>query len=250
MTGPAKSTGAKVSGIQKDRLDEQDAFQDELNWDDEPDDLDADELPEYEPDETDADDEDELEVIYLGGPYRQHLPEEADAEEGPVHAERPNKSAGKRTMQSLQSLADRLLQLGPGHWQSLGLSDRLQQALHEGRRLTSLSARRRQQRYLAKLLSLEERQAAIDLVQTLDAKHEADNLRFHRLEQWRERLLTEGDTALAELLHQHPHADRQTLRQLMRQAQKEASSGKPPAAARKLFKVLRTLDTQGEDGAD
>lgn len=216
------------------------------------DDLDLEPLDELETDPDEDEDEGELEVIYLGGSGKEQGSEGPDAEDDrePVYAERPNKSAGKRAMQSLQELADRLLQLGPDRWQALGLSDKLQQALHEGRRLTSLSARRRQQRYLAKLLSLEEQQAAIDLVQTLDARHEADNLRFHRLEQWRERLLTEGDTALAELLQDHPQADRQALRQLVRQAQKEASSGKPPASARKLFKVLRALDEQGKDGAD
>lgn len=183
--------------------------------------------------------EEELEVIYVG---RRHRDDDSEAEVEPiVYADRPNKSAGKRAMQELQKLSDRLLELGPHKWQSLGLSDALQQALKEGCRLTHPNAKRRHQRFLAKLLSLEEQEAALDLVQTLDAKHQAENLHFHRLEQWRDRLLTEGDAALAELLDEYPNADRQALRQLMLKARKEADAGKPPAAARKLFKALRAL---------
>jgi ribosome-associated protein len=213
-------------------------------WEAEP----SEDEPELEADWEDELEEEGLEVIYVGRPDRELS--EAEDEEPFVYAERPNKSAGKRALQALQTLADRLLQLGPKEWQSLGLSTKLQQALQEGRRLTNAAAKRRHQRYLAKLLSLEEQSAAIDLIQTLDAKHQADNLRFHRLEQWRDRLLGEGDAALAELLDEYPAADRQTLRQLMRQASKEAAVGKPPAAARKLFKALRTLSEPRDHGQD
>lgn len=193
------------------------------------------------------DEEEGLEVIYVGHPSRD-LSEDEDEEQPFVYAERPNKSAGKRAMQALQELADRLLQLGPKEWAALDFSDKLINALQEGRRLTNAAAKRRHQRYLAKLLSLEEQAAAVDLIQTLDAKHEADNLHFHRLERWRDRLLTEGDAALAELLDEYPAADRQTLRQLMRQAGKEAEAGKPPAASRKLFKALRALTQIHDQG--
>jgi ribosome-associated protein len=43
------------------------------------------------------------------------------------------------------------------------------------------------------------------------------------------------------VLRAHPEADRQHLRQLLRQHQKEQAGNKPPAAARKLFKYLREL---------
>ena len=51
------------------------------------------------------------------------------------------------------------------------------------------------------------------------------------------------DTPLWDLvLTQRPDADRQALRQLIRNARQEAAAGKPPAAARALFRMLRELD--------
>ena len=53
---------------------------------------------------------------------------------------------------------------------------------------------------------------------------------LHRLESWRERLLEGGDEALAELLDEYPDADRQLLRQLVRNARLEREKQRPPRA--------------------
>jgi ribosome-associated protein len=64
---------------------------------------------------------------------------------------------------------------------------------------------------------------------------------LHRAEAWRERLIADGDAALTELLDEHPHADRQRLRQLARNAHEEKLRNKPPHAFRELFRELREL---------
>ena len=64
---------------------------------------------------------------------------------------------------------------------------------------------------------------------------------MHRAEDWRERLLAEGDKALAALLDDYPQADRQQLRTLVRNAQAEKARNKPPRAYREIFQVLRAL---------
>jgi ribosome-associated protein len=63
----------------------------------------------------------------------------------------------------------------------------------------------------------------------------------HIAEQWRDRLIAEGNEALTELLDEQPHADRQALRQLLRNAQKEAEVGKPPKSSRLLYRQLKAL---------
>ncbi len=72
--------------------------------------------------------------------------------------------------------------------------------------------------------------------------------RFHRLEHWRDALLERGDDALGEVLEAFPHADRQRLRQLVRNARDEQQRGKPPRAARELFRLLGTLQDQADMG--
>ena len=64
---------------------------------------------------------------------------------------------------------------------------------------------------------------------------------MHRVEDWRDRLLADGDKALAALLDDYPQADRQQLRTLVRNAQAEKAKNKPPRAYREIFQVLRTL---------
>ena len=54
-----------------------------------------------------------------------------------------------------------------------------------------------------------------------------------RADRWRERLLEEGDAALAALVEEVPGADRQRLRALVRRA-----GGGAPGAARALFDAL------------
>jgi ribosome-associated protein len=62
---------------------------------------------------------------------------------------------------------------------------------------------------------------------------------LHRIEEWRDRLLRDGDDAINDLLAALPNADRQQLRQLLRTARAEAAADKPPAAARQLFRVIQ-----------
>ena len=60
--------------------------------------------------------------------------------------------------------------------------------------------------------------------------------------------LAEGDAALAELLDEHPGADRQRLRQLVRSTLEERKRNKPPRAFRELFRELRALLLAGGAG--
>ena len=68
-----------------------------------------------------------------------------------------------------------------------------------------------------------------------------ENAALHRIEALRDQLVAEGDEALACLLDEYPHADRQHLRQLARNAREEKLRNKPPHAYRELFRALREL---------
>jgi ribosome-associated protein len=66
---------------------------------------------------------------------------------------------------------------------------------------------------------------------------------FQRLEQWRDRLLTGDEEVLNELASHFPQADRQHLRQLVRNAAREREQHKPPKSARALFQYLSELNS-------
>ena len=54
-------------------------------------------------------------------------------------------------------------------------------------------------------------------------------------------MLAEGNEALTELFEECPDADRQHIRQLVRNAQKESQAGKPPKSSRLLYQYLKGL---------
>lgn len=76
----------------------------------------------------------------------------------------------------------------------------------------------------------------------LDAPSQVQTAALHRLEHWRERVLTEGDGALPALAAAYPGVDLSRVRGYRRTALREQAEGRPPKAARSLFRYLRGFD--------
>ncbi|MEJ5208301.1 ribosome biogenesis factor YjgA [Denitratimonas sp. CY0512] len=156
----------------------------------------------------------------------------------------PSRSQQRREALEVLELAERLLALGERELAAVPMPDALRDLVQDSRRITAQIARKRQLQFLAKNMRREDDDVIDAIRRTLqrdrdDARREA--ARLHRLEAWRERLLEEGDEALAELIAQHPDADRQKLRQLVRNARLEREKQRPPHAFRELFRELKTL---------
>ena len=150
-----------------------------------------------------------------------------------------SKSQLKRESHALTDLGKELVELAQSELKKIPLDERLLEAIALAHRIKERGGRKRQLQYIGKLLRTADVEPILAAMEGLKLEHAKDNARQHRLEQWRDRLLEEGDTALGELLSEHPDADRQHLRQLLRNAQKEQSQNKPPKSARELFKYLR-----------
>lgn len=159
-----------------------------------------------------------------------------------------SRSQRKREMLALQELGARLMELSPAQWQALNPGPALSQALEESRRVKGHNARRRHAKRLGKLLRDEEADRVRALFAHLDGDRREERRRLHRLERWRERLLADGDAALEALLAEVPGADRQRLRQLVREGRRERDEERPPASQRRLFRYLRELQWS-EDSA-
>jgi len=160
--------------------------------------------------------------------------DEFDIEELP-----PSKSQLKRDAHALQKLGTELLEVPESTWQALQLPDDLIAALKEAKRVPSRGARKRQLQYIGKLMrdvNPEPIQQYFEQLR-LETRHQAR--KHHALEDWRDRMIAEADAAIEEFLESHPTADRQHLRQLVRQAKKELAAGKPPKSSRALFRYIR-----------
>ena len=159
-----------------------------------------------------------------------------DFEEG------PSKSEVKRQMHALQDLGKTLSGMNDKQLAQLPIDDeKLLQALRETRRIRSKNALKRHLQYVGKLMrdvDPEPIEAALEVMRR--PAREANAL-FHQLEELRDEVLAAGVNGVEIVLTRWPDADRQQLRQLILQHQREQQKGKPPAASRKLFRYLRDL---------
>jgi ribosome-associated protein len=152
----------------------------------------------------------------------------------------PSRSQRKRESHAVQEAARRLLALSPSELTGLGLGAATLAAVAETARIKDRRAMPRHIKRVANLLEREDLGAIEALLASHQAMDQAAAARHHRVERWRERLLAEGDTALAELLDLSPGADGQALRQLVRTAQRDRDAGRPDGP-RKLFRALRAV---------
>lgn len=161
----------------------------------------------------------------------------------------PSRSEQRRAALDVLALGEKLAALTPTQLAKLPVPEALLPHIADTRRITSHGARKRQVAFLAKQMRREDDETLDAIRDALDAGGEAgrrETAAMHRAEAWRDRLLAEGDVALSELLDAHPAADRQRLRQLLRNAVEERAGeerarNKPPHAFRELFREIREL---------
>lgn len=152
-----------------------------------------------------------------------------------------SKSQRKRDADAAQLLGKNILSLSQGAQDSIDLPESLSNALNDARRIKKNSALKRQLQYIGKLMRQIDLEPIHEQYLKLTNHYDKDIKVLHHIEKWRDRLLTEGDKALEELINEAPDTDRQHLRQLVRQSAKETKLKKPPKAAREIFKYLKTL---------
>ena len=154
---------------------------------------------------------------------------------------RPNKTRQKRELAEVQSLVMEIIRLGEGERDKLNLDAKFLEGVALAAKMKPSSGRNRQIKYLVKLLQKQDLAQVRQWFDNRDSRQAEENRRFHVLEQWRDRLVEEGDAALGEFLQQYPHTDRQQIRSLIRSASREKTTGKPAGAGRKLFRLLREI---------
>ena len=154
----------------------------------------------------------------------------------------PSKSARKRAAHAAQDLGEELIRMRDSDLDALSLPETLVDAIREARRITSRGGGARQRQYIGKLMrdiDLEPIRAFIASRNKIDAQ---ETERFKRVEVWRERLITEGATALVELERWRPGLDRdEWARRLSAAREERARTGTTGAASRELFRALRAL---------
>ncbi|TCT26186.1 ribosome biogenesis factor YjgA [Thermomonas haemolytica] len=180
----------------------------------------------------------------------------------------PSRSEQRRAALDVLELGGQLVALSAAQLARLPVPEDLLPHIREAQRITAHIAHKRQLAFLAKQMRKLDAGVLDAIRDAMRKDGEAarrETALLHRAEALREALLgDDGDAALTGLLAAHPGADRQKLRQLVRNAHEERAKNKPPRAFRELFRELRDLlaqdaaapgedagggfDEEGEDG--
>ncbi len=151
-----------------------------------------------------------------------------------------SKTQLKAEADAQQAIGKKLIELPKDRLAKLVLPEALFEAVIEAKRLTANGAIRRQLQYIGRLMRDTDTAPIVEQLAKWEGKHNEENARFHILERWRDRLISDaGSGVLQELVALYPQIEIQQLRTLIRNAQKEAHANKPPKSSRELFKLLR-----------
>ncbi len=162
---------------------------------------------------------------------------------------RPTRIERRAEAEAYASLAEQLARSRAGEFPDPPFTRLLRDEVMSARRLAK-GARPRQIRRLAQLLAQEGPVSAFREALDKDSPtHRATRAREHIVEAWRTRLVGEGDTALSEFVVEHPTADRQHLRQLLRQAQRSPPDARSKRAATTLLREIRLFAVASDAAA-
>lgn len=166
---------------------------------------------------------------------------DAAAEAEGTEAERPLRpTSGERQRETsvLGELAKRLVAMNHSQLAQVLLPDEVREEVLVCRNLGK-GARARQLKRIAQLLRAHDVDEIRATAEDAGHKQRRRAAKERVYEQWRERLVDEKDTALTEFVEQHPMADPQRLRQLLRQARRDPGSGKSKQALRAVLQLVR-----------
>jgi ribosome-associated protein len=154
----------------------------------------------------------------------------------------PSKSQLKRDALAKVALGKQLVELSDRQLKKITLPEDLLDAVMEARAIRSNIALKRQLHYIGKVMRDVDTAPIEEALGASAQPHKKEVVRFHLVERWRDRLLSEGP-ALQKFIDEYPQVEIQQLRQLVRNAQKEMKQEKHGKAYRGLFQLIKdTLD--------
>lgn len=176
--------------------------------------------------------------------------EDDDGEEVEYYAIRPNKTRIKKEIAAIAEMAAEICQLSPPQIAEFELPENIEAALLDAGKMGQNSARKRLLKYITAQLRTIDTEAVQEKLARMKNRSAHAVREHHQAERWRDQLLADtGNQQLTQFMSEFPAADSQHLRQLQRNAQKEAKEAKPPKSARLLYKYLKEL-IAGEEQYD
>jgi ribosome-associated protein len=167
------------------------------------------------------------------------------------YAIRPNKTLIKKEIAALFDLAETLSKLSQAQLSALELPEKIHNAISEVAGMPHTGARKRLLKYIAAHFHKIDVSPIQEKLARIQNKSAHSVREHHIVENWRDKLINEGNDALTELCDKQPNADLQQIRQLLRNIKKETETNKPPKSSRLLYRYLKSLfQFEADSGLD
>jgi ribosome-associated protein len=156
-----------------------------------------------------------------------------------------SKTQLKRESHAIQDLGKRLVALSTDQLARIPLDEPVLEAIALAHRIQNKrSALKRHYQFLGKLLRARDSEAIFAALYDIDNQSQHSIKKHHRAERWRDRILLEGNDAIETLVTEIEAADRQKLRQHLRNYQHAGTDAKRTQHARLIYKEIhQSLDT-------
>lgn len=152
-----------------------------------------------------------------------------------------SKTQLKQAAEQLKKLGLELVDLTKGEREKIPLDDELLECIELCTKINrKKDGFRRQLQLIGKKLRSREIAPIQTALENLKSSHSIANRHFHNLERLRDLIINQGNEGINQAIAEFPQLDRQKLRQLLRNCQKQAQQQKPPIAAREIFVYLRS----------
>jgi ribosome-associated protein len=165
-----------------------------------------------------------------------------DIKYGDEDDERPSRSELKRQAEALQVLGKEVAELPENRITALAMPEGLHTAIMEYRRIKGHEAKRRQLQFVGKqMIRFADADALREAVAAFKLGSAKDTLRLHETERVRDELVA-SDEAVTRWAQQYPDSDLQRLRNLVRNARKDAAAAPEQRSGkgyRELFQFIK-----------
>jgi len=151
-----------------------------------------------------------------------------------------SRSELKRQADDYHQLGRTIMGLSKNQLKKIPMSEDLAAAVALANRIRhTKEGFRRQMQFVAKVLrasDVDEIRKSLDQFKNRDKRVEVENIKLEKL---RDRMIKNGDDEINKFVDEKPNADRQKLRQLVRQAAKEHKVEKPGKGCKALFQYIK-----------
>ncbi|HZF16565.1 MAG TPA: ribosome biogenesis factor YjgA [Steroidobacteraceae bacterium] len=152
--------------------------------------------------------------------------------------ERPSKSARKRESQELQELGEELIGLPDTVFDAVELPETLREAILAARRIKAHGALLRQRQYIGRLMRTIDATPIRAVIDQHLTRQRSSGARFRQVEGWRDRLVTEGASAIPALQAVAATADSAEVAKLLEAVRHAHDDHTRRTASRALFRYL------------